>query len=287
MHGLERFSVVVGGLLAGMAASLIPPANAEAAKTSIPQFASADFGWETRQMDWQSFPGAAIHGPIHNDPRYPYVPNSTTKQTTVRITDTKDPIFKPRAAAEIEKTNQEVLNGKYPFPFVAESSCWPGGTPAQSLYPIEPVYFIQTPKEVWIIWQRDHLVRRIFLDVPHSEHVKPSWFGESVGRYENGDTLVVDTIGIEAGDRHFIDNYRTPHTDKMHVVERFTIHEDERGMTGTALIEDPDTFTGPLIMQQIWSKVNDPMLETVCAENNNNFFHQNLFPIPEADTQDF
>jgi hypothetical protein len=29
------------------------------------------------------------------------------------------------------------------------------------------------------------------------------------------------------------------------------------------------------------------MLETVCAENNEDYFHQNLFPIPEADRPDF
>jgi len=48
--------------------------------------------------------------------------------------------------------------------------------------------------------------------------VTPSWYGESVGHYE-GDELVVDTIGLS--ERTFVDNYRTPHTDKMHVVERF------------------------------------------------------------------
>jgi len=36
-----------------------------------------------------------------------------------------------------------------------------------------------------------------------------------VGHYENGDTLVIDTIGISA--KSFVDNYRTPHTDQLHV----------------------------------------------------------------------
>ena len=46
-------------------------------------------------------------------------------------------------------------------------------------------------------WQADHQIRHIHLDVPHSNTVKPSWYGESVGHYE-GDTLVVDTIGLNA-----------------------------------------------------------------------------------------
>ena len=50
----------------------------------------------------------------------------------------------------------------------------------------------------------------------HSEHVKPSWFGESIGRYENGE-LVVDTIGLSTK-MSFLDMFRTPHTEKLRVV---------------------------------------------------------------------
>jgi hypothetical protein len=73
------------------------------------------------------------------------------------------------------------------------------------------------PNEVWMIWQRDHLVRRIYLADKHSEHVTPSWFGESIGHYENGDTLVVDTVGLSTK-ISYIDNFRTPHSEKLHVV---------------------------------------------------------------------
>ena len=81
------------------------------------------------------------------------------------------------------------------MPFAAQARCYPGGVPGQLLFPFEPVYFVQTPKEVWMMWQRDHMVRRVFLTDKHSANLKPSWFGESIGHYENGDTLVVDTIG--------------------------------------------------------------------------------------------
>jgi hypothetical protein len=147
---------------------------------------------------------------------------------------------------------------------------------------------VQTPKEVWIMWQRDHMVRRIFLRDKHSANVKPDWFGESIGHYENGDTLVVDTIGLSIKNS-YIDNFRTPHTAKEHVVERFTIAKDGKNITALATVEDPDTFNAPLTMQQRWFKVDAPMAETVCAENNNDatFFHQKLFPVPQANTPDF
>src|SRR5258707_12555893 len=118
------------------------------------------------------------------------------------------------------------------------------------------MYFLQTPKQVWTIWERDHFVRRIYLTDRHSENVKPSWFGESIGHYEGGDTLVVDTIGLAGGKNHFIDNFRTPHTDKMHVVERFTTSPDTKSLTVLVKVENPATFNAP------------PTLQTICRGNN-------------------
>jgi hypothetical protein len=170
-------------------------------------------------------------------------------------------------------------------PFAAQARCWPGGVPGQLLYPFEPVYFIQTPKEVWMMWQRDHMVRRVVLTDKHSKNFKPDWFGESIGHYENGE-LVVDTVGLSTK-LSFIDNFRTPHTDKLHVVERFSISPDQKTLIAIVKVDDPGTFNEPLTMKQQWFKVNAPMGETVCAENNFDFFHQNLFPLPEAARSDF
>ena len=63
------------------------------------------------------------------------------------------------------------------------------------IFPAQPIYFIQTPKQVLMLYQGNAEVRRIHMNVPHSANPKPSWYGESVGRYE-GDTLVIDTIGL-------------------------------------------------------------------------------------------
>lgn len=268
----------------------VAAATAQPSEERIPQFASTQFGWQTNLEDWQDPPPDAGHGPIRNDPAYPYLSNADAnrqrKQPTIRITNSKDPILKPWAQEEIQKTNEELLSGRRQVPFTAQSRCWPGGVPGQLLYPFEPVYFIQTPKEVWMIWQRDHVVRRIFLDRPHSQDVKPSWFGESVGHYENGDTLVVDTIGLSTY-KSYIDNFRTPHTEQEHVVERFTVAPDGKSMTAIARVEDPGAYNAPITMKEFWFRSNQPMLETVCPENNEDFFHQNLYPIPEATTPDF
>ena len=96
----------------------------------------------------------------------------------------------------------------------------------------------------------------------------------------------IDTIGLSTKNS-YIDNFRTPHTEKLHVVERFTIEPGGKNLTAIATVEDPDTFNAPLTMKQRWFKVDGSMEETVCAENNGDFFNQNLFPVPEADKPDF
>jgi hypothetical protein len=183
-------------------------------------------------------------------------------------------------------SNEEVLSGRRDLPFAAQARCYPGGVPGQLLFPFEPLFFIQTPKLVYMYWQRDQWVRRIHLTDKHSEDVEPSWFGESIGRYENDNTLVVDTIGLQTN-MSFIDNFRTPHSEKLHVVERFTVSPDRNTLTVIVTVNDPETFNEPITMQQRWTKVNGRFAESICAENNLDFFNQNLHPIPQANTPDF
>ena len=300
MPGLKRkdgspacrcIGLAAGGLAVCLTAATLAAGAARAeSANAVPQFASADFGWQSNLEDWEDPPPGAGHGPIKNDPAYPFLNNAEGNRAgtgaTKRITNTKDPVLKPWASSQIQATNDEILQGVRDIPFTAQARRYPGGVPGQLLWPFEPVYFIQTPEEVWMIWQRDHLVRRIYLTSNHSEHVTPSWFGESIGHYENGDTLVVDTIGLSTG-ISYIDNFRTPHSEKLHVVERFTVEPGGKGMFALVTVEDPDTFNAPLTMTRRWFKIDGPILETICAENNGDFFNQNLFPQPEAKTPDF
>jgi hypothetical protein len=266
------------------------PAFAQApqaqAQGGIPDLASVDFAWLALGADWKDPPAGAGHGPIKPDPDHAYHGNlDGPGQVTIRLGNYKDSVLKPWAAAQMLASNEEALSGKRAVPFAAQARCWPGGVPGQLLYPAEPFYFIQTPKQVWMIWQRDHMVRRIYLTDRHSEAVTPSWFGESIGRYENGE-LVVDTIGLSTKNS-YIDNFRTPHTEKEHVVERFKVSADGKMLEAYVVVDDPDTFNEPLHLVQRWRKVKNPLLETACAENNGDHFGKSLFPIPQADRPDF
>jgi hypothetical protein len=279
-----------GGLLAATLLVLAPGPAARAEASQIPNLASAEYGWQTNIADWQDPPAGVGHGPIRPDPDHPYTGNVRAAQTgtqpTLRIGNAKDPVLKPWAAAQMQASNEEALKGVRAVPFTSQGRCYPGSVPGQLLFPFAPLYFIQMPKEVWMIWQRDHQVRRVFLTDQHSEHITPSWFGESIGHYENGDTLVIDTVGLST-ENSYIDNFRTPHSDKLHVVERFTIEPGGKFLTAIATVEDPDTFNAPLRMKQRWIKTEGTLQEVACAENNQDYFHQNLFPVPTAEKPDF
>jgi hypothetical protein len=179
----------------------------------------------------------------------------------------------------MKKDNDEVLAGK--IAFTARSSCLPAGVPGFDLFGFQPIFFLQTPKDVTMIFSGDQQVRRVYLNVPHSANPKPSWYGESIGHYE-GDTLVVDTIGLN--DKTFVDNYRTPHTEKLHVIERWKIAGDGKTLEVALSIEDPDTFHQPWLAVQRYRRVQQEMLEEVCAENNQHLFD---YHIPAADKPDF
>lgn len=82
--------------------------------------------------------------------------------------------------------------------------------------------------------------------------------GESVGRYE-GDTLVVDTVGLST--RTFVDNYQTPHTAQLHVVERFRMIDAGKTLEVNVRVEDPGAFTTPWNALQRYRRVGQgPMI---------------------------
>jgi hypothetical protein len=224
-------------------------------------------------------------GPVTFDKAHPYIDNAAARkmggQPTNRVADLSNPILQPWVREELRKLNERALTE--PMRWTPKERCWPIGVPGFLLYPVTPVYFVQTPKQVVIIWEEDHMARHVYLTDTHTPDLKPSWFGESIGHYENGDTLVVDTIGLNA--RTFVDNYRT---QQLHVVERFRIVEGGKALEATAHVEDPGAFTMPWNAVQRYRRVErGPMGEQVCAENNANFFSYEIEPIPTANKPDF
>jgi hypothetical protein len=274
--------LIATSVLAGLAgATSVGPALAQQ-NAPVPDFSSNEVGWVGTGAGGNFSPVPGALPPVDSAPAHPYVPNLPVvpgRQPSYRIADLSNPNLKPWVKERMKKDNDEVLAGK--IGFTARSSCMPAGVPAFMAYGgPTPLYFIQTPKEVWMIFSGDHQVRRVYMDVPHSENPKPSWYGESIGHYE-GDTLVIDTIG--QNDKSFVDNFRTPHTEKLHVVERWKMADGGQALDVSFTVEDPDAFNAPWSGMRRYRRVHNAMAEDVCAENNLYFDYH----IPVASKPDF
>jgi hypothetical protein len=277
---LARNPLAITALIALISATVGPRLAAEPG-AAIPDFSANDTAWVFGPGDYIAIPGEP--SPTRNDPAHPYISNNefraTGTQPTYRVADLSNPNIKPWAKEIMKRENEKALSGAVPFAW--RQSCMPAGVPGFMMAVVEPIHFVQTPKEVTMIFSGDAQVRHIYLDVPHSTNLQPTWYGESVGHYE-GDTLVVDTIGMNG--KTFIDNFRTPHSEKLHVVERFKMIDDGKTMQVTFRIEDPDTFYQPWSAIGKLRRVHMPMHEEACAENNQNLIDYN---IPIASKSDF
>jgi hypothetical protein len=297
--------VAIVGLSVGAFACLT--GTGRAAQTGSPP----DFA-PNPSVGWAATPGPFLPPPSGPGPVPPLdrghaSPNSgffeRGAQPTFEMGDPDAPILQQWAKAQVRARNDAISAGKPGF--TRQASCWPNGTPAFLLYPQQPVFFVQAPKEVVMIWQGDHQVRHVYLNTQHSRNPKPSWYGESVGHYE-GDTLVVDTIGIS--EKTLVDNFATPHTAQLHTIERYRMSEDRQRLEVKLHVEDPGAFTTPWDAMQRYRRVEPrlaepqkasgdflsaigdagPMLESSCGENPHGLFDApGTLPIPRADTPDF
>ncbi len=224
------------------------------------------------------------------------------------VGDYGNPILQPWAAEEVKKHAEISARGDdYPTP---SGECWPE-QPPYALRNIE-MQVVQGRQEVLLLYMTDHHVRHVRLNVPHPEHVTPSWMGDSVGHYE-GDTLVVDTIGIKVAPIPVVDRYGTPHSDELHLVERYRLidgeaakaaaeaNEKRYGRTGERLVDfayrgkglqaeftvdDPKVFTMPWSALVTWRRAK-PWEERVCAENLRDPFGNVDNGVPKAGRPDF
>jgi hypothetical protein len=160
------------------------------------------------------------------------------------------PTFGPRAVA-VEDSNSPDYN------------CLPPGVPYIYFRP-HPFEMIQAPGRVIMYFEYDHFVREVFMDGrPHPDGLEATWMGHSIGHYE-GDTLVVDTIGFN--DKTWLDRAGHPHSDQMHLVERFRrVNQDT--LLDDLTIDDPKAYTKPWSAQLTFQLRPDwDIGEFICAE---------------------
>jgi hypothetical protein len=229
------------------------------------------------------------------------------------VGDYTNPILKPEAAEVVKKFGEMSLaHFGYPTP---RNQCWPGGLPFSLA--ITGIQLLQQPDKITILYQQDHQVRHVRMNQLHPSVVTPSWYGDSIGHYE-GDTLVVDTVGIKVGPFAMVDWYGTPHTPALHVVERYRLLDYEAAKeglerdakenfpipiddSGLALdrnykgkhlqlqftVEDEGVFRMPWSATVTYRRPLGEWLENVCAENPNKYGTEKDARVPTATKPDF
>jgi len=225
------------------------------------------------------------------------------------VGDYRNPILKPEAAEVVKKYGDISLAGiGYPTP---RNQCWPGGVPF--VFTTTAIEFLQTPDKVTILYFEDHEVRHIRMNQKHPARVTPSWYGDSVGHFE-GDTLVIDTVGIKIGPHAMVDWYGTPRTSALHVVERYRLVDYDGAKDGLErdrkenfqvqqdtidpnykgkhlqlafTVEDEAVFTTPWTATMTYLPQIVEWQESICAENPNKYGTEKDAEIPAAAKPDF
>jgi len=145
-----------------------------------------------------------------------------------------------------------------------KANCLPDGVPRQDPFPWK---IVQTPNLIVFLLEGNvHSYRQIFTDGSDhpKEDLEPAWYGDSRGHWE-GDTLVVDTIGFN--DKTWLDGLGRPHTEKLHVIERFR-RPDSGHLDFDVTIDDPGAYTKPFTVDAHSTLlVNTELMEYWCIEN--------------------
>jgi hypothetical protein len=122
------------------------------------------------------------------------------------------------------------------------TKCDPPGVPRVYFHPY-PFEFVSTPTYALMLYEYDHMVRRIYTDGrPIPEDPDLTWMGSSVGHWDGNTTFVVDTVGLN--DKTWLDRLGHPHSSQLHVTERFR-RIDQDHMQLDFILQDPKALVKP------------------------------------------
>src|SRR5262245_5786992 len=229
------------------------------------------------------------------------------------VGDYKNAILKPHAAEIVRQKGEISISGNA-FP-----------DPSNQCYPYQPPFalsmqlgleILQEKDQITFLYNQDDQVRRVRLNSTHPAKVTPTWMGDSIGHYE-GDTLVIDTVGMKIGPHSMVDRYGTPHSEAFHMVERYRLidgaaakeaaelHMKQNGAAGLGgnisvdpeyagqglevqfTVDDPGTYTQPWSAKVTYRRLSGRWAEQVCAENTREYYDDKNTAVPTASRPDF
>ena len=229
------------------------------------------------------------------------------------VGDYKSPLLKPRASEGVRRMGELSASGHdIPDP----SNQCADFSPPFMLQMQQRLQLLQLQDQILFIYGADNQVRHVRLNESHPAKVAPSPMGHSIGHYE-GDTLVVDTVGIKLMPYTVVDRFGTPQSEAMHVIERYRVigadearaaqerHERTSGRTGgkegnwpfdpdekrglqiQVTVDDSNIFTTRWSGNLTYRRTVLPWEERACAENNSDVLHQGFEHVPTAEKPDF
>jgi hypothetical protein len=308
MHSSRRFCARAIGFILAATAFVSSPMAADSG-SPIPDLSGR---WGRDMLFFEPPPSGP--GPVVRAERKPdgsvVVQDPCCRFVPQWIGDHTSPILKPEAAHAVKKFGDLSLSGTV-LPDL-HNTCWPE----------PPPFVLGTHFGVQILQMRDEVtllylvntVRHVRLNAPHPESLTPSWQGHSVGWYE-GDTLVIDTVGIKSAPLSTIDLFGTPHSEALHVVERYRLIDGEaaaeaqrkhgarylpgppygrgtidpdtakKGLQVEFTVEDDGVFTTPWSARVTYRRIINRWPEAICAENP--FFFGVQAAVPMAAVPDF
>jgi hypothetical protein len=185
----------------------------------------------------------------------------STRVGALKTVDGHAPPLTAEAKAVYDAHLAAARKGDYSYDGLTR--CLPPGLPRLMLMK-EPFEILQKPKVVYFVHQLNRLPRRVYLDEPLPTDVDPHYLGYSVGKWD-GNALVIDSAGFD--DSTLLDNAGLPHSEALHLTERYELSQDGKHLHLRFTIDDPKTFT------QAWSGQADyvkrsgyELSEDVCAD---------------------
>jgi len=282
---------------------------------AVPAFAAdgasgvAGVRWGKNVFNFEDMPSGAK--PLRNLSRRP----DGTANAGQLVGDYRNPILTPQAASVVKQKGELAIAGKG-FPN-AQDQCRAIAPPFSSAMTLGFQMLPRKNGDLVMISDNNANTRHIRMNATHPANLRPTPMGDSIGRWE-GDTLVIDTVGVKVDEFLSVDRFGTPVSESMHVIERYRLidgavakaasdaYEKREGSVGGGgrdagyhpdanlkglqlelTIEDPKVFTAPLTVRVTYRRLITDYQENVCADNPVEHYKDEWIGLPKSDRPDF
>jgi hypothetical protein len=265
--------------------------------------------WGKNVFNFEGMPSGPQ--PLKNLSRFP-----NGKANAGRLVgDYNNPILTPEAAAVVKQKGELAVAGKG-FPN-SQDQCRAIAPPFTFAMQLGFLMLPAKNGNITIVYDQNVNPRHIRMNGRHPAKLAYTPMGDSVGHWE-GDTLVIDTVGVKVDRFTSIDRFGTPQSDQMHVVERYRLidgalakaavdkYETSEGTVGgggrdagydpdaslkglqlDVTMEDPKVFRAPLTARVTYRRLISEWTESVCADNPMEHYPGEWIGLPKADRPDF